>query len=250
MSSDEVALVLAYLAGDVPSLCAAACVARAWREAAAAPALWLRLAHMPSRVTLRLNAERLASLVARSVGGLERLDVSGAVSLSDDDLEAALRQPHALTHLTADGCSMLSAARVEAALASRRGFIAELRVVGLSAGPALPTELPDDLDEREWVAVTFWNWCYRVQNALRALLAPDGVLDGEGLCDGRQNFHPSTLLCGAKEECGKCYKTLCLRHREEAEVEFKNCDACGNSFCHSCVVGDVCDTCVAAANAD
>lgn len=113
MSSGKVALVLANLAGDVPSLCAAACVSRAWRAAAAAPALWTRLERLPPAAARRLNTERLIWLVARAAGGLERLDLSGADGVGDAGLDTALQQPHALTHFVADSdCSMLSASVV------------------------------------------------------------------------------------------------------------------------------------------
>jgi hypothetical protein len=66
-------LVLRHRAGDVPTLlCAAACVARAWRAAAAEPHLWRDLRW--GRAAGRLTDERLASLVARSAGGLTSME--------------------------------------------------------------------------------------------------------------------------------------------------------------------------------
>jgi hypothetical protein len=181
LSSDEVALILAQLDGDVPSLCAAACVSRAWRAAAAAPALWVRLECLPPAVAERLNAERLAGLVARAAGGLQLLDLSdaGRFSLTDADLVAALRQPHALTSFTADsGCERLTAAGVVAALASRRGLMFELSVAGLAVGPELPSD--DDEDEEDGEAFiarqravnAFVTESDAVRAALRALLRP------------------------------------------------------------------------------
>lgn len=146
LNSGEVALILAQLEGDVQSLCAAACVSRAWRAAAADAALWTRLECLPRDVAHRLNAERLSWLVARAAGSLQQLDLSDAGSLTDADLEMALRQPHALTSFTADSeCERLTAAGVVAALASRRGLMVELRVAGLAVGP----EAPESEDERD-----------------------------------------------------------------------------------------------------
>jgi hypothetical protein len=68
----EVALrVLWHHAGDVPTLCAAACVARSWRAAAGEPRLWrdLRWGHAVGRLT----DERLAALVARASGSLSSM---------------------------------------------------------------------------------------------------------------------------------------------------------------------------------
>jgi hypothetical protein len=76
-----IALVLTHLAGDARSLCAAACVARAWRAAAAEPRLWARLAGVR-----RLTDARLAALVARARGHLEHLDVDDALQLTDAGL--------------------------------------------------------------------------------------------------------------------------------------------------------------------
>lgn len=66
----------------VTTLCAAACVCRAWRAAADDPRLWSRLILTSGpRPADRpwLTDSRLASLVARARGGLTELDLSGCV---------------------------------------------------------------------------------------------------------------------------------------------------------------------------
>jgi hypothetical protein len=237
LNSGEVALVLAHLAGDVQSLCAVACVSRAWRAAAADPALWCRLECLPRDVAHRLNAERLAGLVARSAGGLQLLDLSDAGRLTDADLEVALCQPHALTSFTADSeCERLTAAGVVAALASRRGLIVELRVAGLAVGPELPSDFSDDEGEREGAVIAFANASVAVIAALRALMAPGGVLDGEFLCDGEAG-EICVFLCGEDDTCGHCARKRCLGHGGD---EFEVCNACDGSFCDYCIEGDFC----------
>lgn len=64
----------------VATLCAAACVSRAWRDAASDPRLWRSLVlSSPPRDAARpwLTDSRLAQLVRRSDGGLHTLDITG-----------------------------------------------------------------------------------------------------------------------------------------------------------------------------
>jgi hypothetical protein len=246
LSTGEVALVLANLAGDVPSLCAAACVSRAWRTAAAAPALWTRLERLPPAAARRLNTERLIWLVARAAGGLERLDLSGADGVGDAGLDTALQQPHALTHFVADSdCSMLSASVVAEALASRSGHLLQLTVAGVAVGPETPWDEDSD-DERERAADAFMIASDEVIDALRALLAPGGVLDGDQMCEGRDR-ELCIFLCGLNSTCAKCKTALCADHEKEL---FADCTVCGKPFCGNyCMHGEVCDACLAAAAA-
>lgn len=136
LPADAIALVLKRLAGDVSSLCASACVARAWRAAAAEPRLWSHLARLPPDAAKRLTGKHLAALVARAAGGLERLDVSGASQLTDDGfVTAIMRQPHALTAFIADSkCYKLTGKGAATALAAQRGRMRELSVRGLRCG--------------------------------------------------------------------------------------------------------------------
>ena len=241
--SDQIALVLAQLEGDVPSLCAAACVARAWRVAAAVPALWARLARLPPAAAQRLNDDRLGALVARAAGGLQHLDVSGAVHLSNDGLETALRQPHALTRFEAEFACSLTVDRVAAALASRTGHLVRLSVTGLAIGPVAPVL------ERRWYRTersqpelrAFYQQARAVQAALHALLAPDGVLIGEDCCEGVDG-QPCAVLCAPSDACGNCGNALCEDHAEEMFVE---CTGCGLPFCNDhCICDDTCESCL------
>ena len=126
--------VLTYLASNVLALCAAACVSRAWRDAAeyAQPQSAVRVNQLPSAVARRLTNAGLAALVRRSHGRLEHLNLCGAWLVTRTGLVTALRQPHALTSFRADiNCHKLTAEAVSRALASRRGLIRDLRVCGL-----------------------------------------------------------------------------------------------------------------------
>jgi hypothetical protein len=96
---DAVRRILAPCAGDVYTLCAAACVSRVWREAAESRILWTALDFaFPLRRSLRYNVndERLAELVKRAGTGvagephLERLDVTGCLLVSARGVVAAL----------------------------------------------------------------------------------------------------------------------------------------------------------------
>lgn len=97
---DALRIVLAPHAGNVAQLCAAACVSRVWRAAAAERQLWKTLVnflHLKScKATPRLmevTDARLAELVARAGSGephLERLDVSFCEHVSAQGVVAAL----------------------------------------------------------------------------------------------------------------------------------------------------------------
>ena len=221
LPADAIALVLERLAGDVPSLCAAACVARAWRAAAAQPRLWAHLAQLPPDVAERLTNEDLASLVARAAGGLERLDVSGASQLTDYGFEAAMRQPHALTAFIADSeCYQLTGQGVATALAAQRGRMRELSVRGLRCG----LEQPDDAHSS--ASVTAWRAAGgRVIRALRALRAPGCAMDGHTVCE----HYPAEphymddwtdglcdVICGRRDLCQMCGgEPQCDEHKQD-----------------------------------
>ena len=85
--------VLSFCAGDVTTLCAAACVSRAWRAAAALPALWrsIGIGRWRQQSRAQLSARRLRALLARSRGGdLERLDLCDCLKLRVRDVLKAL----------------------------------------------------------------------------------------------------------------------------------------------------------------
>jgi len=72
-------VLVTALAGDIASLCAVACVCRAWRLEAGQPWLWRRLQALPAAQAARLTLKDLAPLAARSGNTLESIDVEGAL---------------------------------------------------------------------------------------------------------------------------------------------------------------------------
>jgi hypothetical protein len=117
LSADTLIAVLRALNGDVASLCAAACVSRAWRDAALHPSLWRDFSACfgDGDVAARLTDARLAALVTRARGGLERLHLSSCTALTAFGVVAALR-----------GCPPLTTLRVRA-LQCTLGFCSKRR---------------------------------------------------------------------------------------------------------------------------
>lgn len=76
------ARVLRHHVGDVRTLCAAACVARGWRDAARAPPLWRAPDLRDERLARKLDARRLRFLV--SSGGTQVLDLTKTGSTTAD----------------------------------------------------------------------------------------------------------------------------------------------------------------------
>lgn len=225
LPGDVILRVLHHHAGDVRTLCAAACVGRAWREAATVPSLWTQLKALPLRTAVELTDERLAALIARARGCLEALDVSNALRLTDEGLRAALLQPHALVAFTAGyGCDQLTAQGVARALAAQNGRMRLLVTRGLACAPNFP--LLDDERGGGW-----YEECTGIIAALQALVAPDGVgLDGMLFCE-----HPCARLCGAEDICSSvgCDAVVCEEHRE-ADY-FMLCSGCFELFCDDCL---------------
>lgn len=231
--------IASHLAGDVPALCAVTCVSRAWQSAAAAPQLWARLAQLPTKAAQRLNDARLAWLVARAEGALERLNVRGARLISDSGLKTALQQRHALSAFFADSeCCKLTGRGVARALAARRGLMRELSVRGLDCGPHKPQDGSYSAEER-WV-----ERCAKVTNDLRALMAPNGSLDGEKTCQDDDSLCGE--LCGRCDMCSHCDKALCPEHQDG---RFRECMECREQFCaDQCIQSAACDSCCVEVN--
>ena len=85
--------VLSFCAGDVRTLCAAACVSCAWRDAATVPALWrsIELGAWRQRCRARLHRRQLRALLQRSRGAdLEKLDLCDCDQLTVRDVLKAL----------------------------------------------------------------------------------------------------------------------------------------------------------------
>ena len=116
LSDTVIALVLACLVGDVASLCAAACVARAWRDAAATPSLWVRIdgpgiqidgnhATAIYRCLARLTDARFQSLAARALGagGTTSLHLYETPVTDEGCIQALSQQQQPVLHLIAGG---------------------------------------------------------------------------------------------------------------------------------------------------
>jgi hypothetical protein len=222
--------VVAFVTDDVLALCAAACVARAWRDAAerVLPKSAVRLDKLPLAVARRLTDAGLAALVRRARGRLVSLDLRGAQLVKDEGLVAALLQPHALTTFRADiTCRELTASAVVRALEPRRNLMREVHVAGLkcSSTPA---------SERQ----ALHQVCNRVIGELNALLVGGGLmvhttLSGNKVC--AYEYEPCARLCGSSDVCMDCALTLCGEHQDGC---FGPCfGSCGGRFCDQCVHG-------------
>jgi hypothetical protein len=226
--------VVSFLTSDVLSLCASACVARAWRDAAACvePRSAVRLNKLPPAVAQRLTDAGLAALVRRARGRLVLLDLCGAQLVTDDGLTAALLQPHALTIFRADiACSELTASAVTRALEPQRGRVRELSVRGLKCLPHLPDS------EGEAAETAWYGECRGVIRTLRALLAPCGTLVGDKVCDG-DDYEPCARLCSSEDACqnefDSCKVALCGEHQGN---RFNRCLWCHKRFCSANCMG-------------
>ena len=172
---DVLAFILQPLQGDMASLCAAACIARAWRAAVASPNLWTRIGPLPLAAAARLTDARLKQLVGRAQGGLRHLDLSDIAGsrLTSAGLAAALRR-ESLLSFAANG-DPLTGAGIVAALASSRGRMHELRVCSvLAVEPAFACSLRE--------GAVLWLSAVSTLNALNGLLAPEGTVDAAAPC--------------------------------------------------------------------
>ena len=226
--------VVSFVTGDVLTLCASACVARAWRDAAVRvePRSAVRLNKLPDAVAQRLTDAGLVALVRRARGRLVSLDLCGARLVTDEGLTAALLQPHALTVFRADvACSELTASAVMRALEPQRGRVRELSVRGLKCLPHLPGS-DEEAAETAWYAE-----CRGVVRILRALLAPRGTLVGGKVCDGN-DYEPCARLCSSEDACQNefdgCNVALCGQHQGN---RFNRCLWCHKRFCSATCMG-------------
>jgi hypothetical protein len=108
--------VFAFLVEETRDLCAAACVCTAWRAAAQQPLLWRTLRFGSPHTRAAITDARLAQLLARAGGQLERLDLSEAWRVTDGGLEALALQPR-LARLSLSGCHGLTGDGITQALA-------------------------------------------------------------------------------------------------------------------------------------
>ena len=213
LPSEAIDLVVSYLTSDVPSLCAVACVARAWRAAAARPQLWVRPSRPPRAAAARLTDAHLITLVARAGGRLELLDLRGAAQVTDAGLYAALQQPHALTEFSADYRCHFTTVGVVAALQQSRGC---LRKLGLRGVCCLP-----------WVAEVDSEAWGQAFDALDTLMAP-----GSQVYDYRVCEEQCTRLCRMEDCCEHCGTTRCRRC--QGHPHWRACENCGDVYCPDC----------------
>lgn len=245
MSWDELprellARVLARVSRNKLTLCTAACVSRAWRDMVGRlkPKSEVRLKRLPDAVAQRLTDAGLAALVRRARGRLVSLNLRGARLVTDKGLIAALQQRHALSSFRADiACRELTAVGVARALASRRGRLSVLHVRGVRCLPYTPGAGHDD------DAVSTWrDECMAAIGTLRELVAPEGSLDGEDVCDGDYNGELCACICGHNDICKACDQPWCGAHQDG---RFGTCEDCGERFCEDGCLDDrgVCEGC-------
>jgi hypothetical protein len=207
-------LVLQPFAGDTKTLCAAACVAKAWHAAATGiPSLWRELRFQGSAadpvgtMARRLTDARLAELAARGAGALQRVDLGGCKGVTLRGVVAALHGATALSSLAVRG--------VQAGPRDERVYAA-LRTLGQPAQLDVAARLtvcsatPDEAGARAR--------CGRICGAQDELCAECGI------------FH--CMACRVKAErmrqppcahlCDECFRTT-----TGDEDDFFGCDRCG-----------------------
>jgi hypothetical protein len=126
---------------------------------------------------------------------------------------------------------------VARALAAQRGRMRELNVCGLNGVPRAPDE--DDYEVDAWRAE-----CEQVIHALRALLAPHGVLHGDTVCQAADDYEGlCSIMCSSTEYvCAHCKTVVCEAHMDG---RFRECMECGRFFCDgTCIQSAACDACV------
>ena len=232
---ETVTRVLAHLYGDVRTLCAAACVSRAWRDAAAEQTLWA-CPRLRPRLAERLTDERLAALVKRARGSLRCLDVSGAWQITDAGLLAALQQAHAVSEFCADAfCRRLTARGVARALEAQRGRMALLCVDGLDCGQAPPAD-----SGLRAAAHAFHTACATVVKSLGELLEPGGNLEGDKVCYGEGEDGWCQVLCDRSRLCEDCALPFCEKRHGKV---LRRCAECDKLLCGACRNGKWCMPC-------
>ena len=251
LTSDVTAifLVLSCLVGDISSLCAAACVSRAWREAASTPSLWVRIGPLPW--LRRLDDARLQSLAARAAGagGFTSL-VLRSTSVTDRGLVLALRNQQnkveqfdcSYTELLGNNYNnKLSGSGVAAAL---KHFSGQIRVLNVRGLPALCAKKQTDILNSTEPKAALHNARSHVIRALRKLMAPQCSIDVTDICPvafkhNEQNYKCG-ILCTPAEACHGCKSMRCsVTHHLMA------CEECLNQFCGRCKgdYGPVCEDC-------
>jgi hypothetical protein len=209
LPAPALARVLTYCGGDVRTLCAAACVSRAWREAAADPALWRVLSGLGRCAALRDHAgphaaladARVASLVARAGPG-------AAIELLD-----------------AHKCAAVSLTGLQLALAGRQ-ITRELRVGGMSSrAPPVPRG-GTQVDARTHVREALARLCQLLAPGARqrTVVLCQYAIDGVSTCPGFLCTRPDDVQC---EYCNEVWCHVCMEAYSEEAMCRHECQNCG-----------------------
>ena len=215
---DALRLILAPYAGHVGTLCAAACVSRAWHAASKEHWLWADLtdwSHLKSRRRalkfVSVNDARLAELVTRAGSGIDG-------------------QPH-LKQLDVTTCELITTRGVVAALTGA-GLVGKLE--RLNVADTLSFEGDEDVIDvlRTFLDDTLWNPGLDLYDHLLCGCAdpvPCSRLCRHVLCD---TCEPPII------RCGWCYPGLSYRHQYSGELFCEHmCADCGGvdgHELHSC----------------
>ena len=234
---DVLFLVLLPLKGDMASLCAAACVARAWRKAASSPRLWMNLGPFPGKAAANLTDARLKELVSRARRCLVHLNVRSisTSSLTDEGLIAALRRETHIQIFAANG-GPLTGAGIAAALAPSRGSVRTLYVCGVRALPKPASAGRMSSNQLNTLLAD----CKKKLGELRALLAPGASMNATAVCDVMEGNAFCTRM-GKTEDTCRCGATYCKFH---AKGTF-TCEECFQPTCERCAsdFGPICVDC-------
>lgn len=237
---DVLRLVLLPLKDDMASLCAAACVARAWRQAATWPRLWSRIGRFRGNAAANLTNARLKQIVSRARRGLRHLDLRGLSSktsnLTDKGLAEALRRQKRILSFRANG-GLLTGAGIAAALVPSSGRLRKLLVCGVRALPRSASTGSMSSAQQE----AFLDACLDSALALRDLLAPDGYLNATAVCDAVMDGNVlCTRMCDETSVCW-CEAVYCKCH---AGCIFE-CEGCDNTVCERCCSfsSEICNDC-------
>lgn len=255
-----IALVCLHgLTGDIPTLCAAACVNREWNKAATGTAsAWSYLQGLSDKARSALTDARLVAFVARARGTLVVLDANGARLITDAGLLEALQPQSKLACVILRGCAALTAAGVLAALAGKSA-LRTLIVSGVQADKQLAEEQLAQLQALVPDAHKKGVYVLDVTGVCK-LLTSSGTKGEDVTMCGRVCGSPGKMACdacqgGAHEFtcavcadeikecafCGMCLCKLCadaVDMTQCANCHTAACDGCGDdndAFCEACL---------------
>jgi hypothetical protein len=243
LPADVLVLVLLPLKGDMSSLCASACVARAWRKAASSPRLWMNLGPFLGNAAANLTDARLALLVSRARRHLLHLNLQGISKsgLTDEGVAEALRREKHIQIFAANGVP-LTGAGIAAALAPSRGRLRTLYVNGVRALPKPVSAGRLSSDQLNTLLAD----CNKKMGELRALLAPGASLNATTVCKVMLEGHVYCTRMGKNEDTCRCGATHCKFHAKSMFT----CEECFQPTCERCSSygGLICEDC--ASNVD